>query len=452
LSNPAWPFYLLGLLFVVPFFDPRRPFRLLHLDLILLVAVGIGAMRTYLGGGQPVGSSVLTIAGLTYLTIRFLWMGFRPPARPQGRLVPLLSLRWLAVALAVVLVGRFGFVITQQQYVGDVGLASLAGADRIGKGQELYDAHLDQTLWHHTDTYGPVTYLGYVPFEQIFPWNGGYLTPELDDDPEAPYLASFTFDILILAGLILLGRRLRAEDRREGWLLGLAMAYAWAAFPYSTFALRYGFNDGLVGLLVLAAFLTLTRPVASGALSALAALSKFGPAVLAPLFATGTGERRTRSWILFSAAFVAVALLVLVPLLPPGGLSTFWDRTLGYQNGRPGWNSLWGRFPDLDWLRTVMQVGVVGLAVLLAFVPRRRSIVQVAALGAGLMAAMQFTMNYWFSAYLLWWAPLAFAGLLASQGLGRRSDVTPAVPTAEPLAFAEGERGGRTAPAAAAPR
>jgi uncharacterized membrane protein len=161
------------------------------------------------------------------------------------------------------------------------------------------------------------------------------------------------------------------------------------------------------------------RPVASGALSALAALSKFGPAILAPLFATGTGERRTRSWILFSAAFVAVALLVLVPLLPPGGLSTFWDRTLGYQNDRPGWNSVWGRFPNLDWLRTVMQIGVVGLAFLLAFIPRRRSLLQVAALGAGLMAAMQFTMNYWFAAYLLWWAPLGFAALFARCELGR---------------------------------
>jgi hypothetical protein len=450
--NPAWPFYLSGLLFIAPFFEPRRPFRALHFDLLVLVLVGIGALRTYLGGGQPVGSSALTVAGLAYLTVRFLWMGFQPSARPQGPLVPLLNARWLMIALVGILVARFGFAITQQQYVGDVGLASLAGADRIAKGQELYDPHLDVTLWHHTDTYGPFTYVSYVPFEQVFPWHGGYGTPELDIDPEAPHVASFTFDVLILLGFLLLGRQLRPGNRRQGRMLGLALAYGWAAFPYSIFEIRYSFNDTLVALLVLGAFLALTRPVAKGALTALAGLTKFGPLVLAPLFATGTGERRTRSWVLFSTAFVAVVLIVLLPLLPPNGLSGFWDRTLGYQNDRPGWNSLWGKFPDLDWLRTAMQVGVVGLALALAFVPRRRSVLQVAALGAGLMAAMELTMNYWFSAYVLWFAPLAFAALFASHELGRRSDVSPAVPAAEPLVIAEGEDGSHAAPAPAAPR
>jgi hypothetical protein len=412
--NPAWPFYLSGLLFVAPFVDVRRPFRLLHLDLVVLVLVGIGAMRTYLGGGQPVGSSVLTVGGLAYLAARFLWLGFRPQSRP-ARLVPHLSARWLLVLLIAVLVARFGFAIGEQQYVPDVGLASVAGADRIGKGEEIYDAQLDQTLWNHTDTYGPATYYGYVPFEQLYPWEGGYGTPELDVNPEAPHLASFAFDVLILLGLFVLGLRLRPGA--GGRLLGLVLVYAWAAYPYTTFSLRYSFNDTLVALLVLAAFLALTLPATRGALAALATLTKFGPAILAPLFATGTGERRGRSWLLFTAAFVVVTLVVLLPSLPPGGLSEFWDRTLGYQNDRPGWNSLWGRFPDLDWLRTVMQVGVVGLALLLAFVPRRRSPLQVAALGTGLMAAMELTMNYWFSAYVLWFAPLAFAALFAAYEL-----------------------------------
>jgi hypothetical protein len=44
-----------------------------------------------------------------------------------------------------------------------------------------------------------------------------------------------------------------------------------------------------------------------------------------------------------------------------------------------------------------------------AFIPRRRSLLQLVALGAGLSAAMQLTMNYWFSDYILWFAPLALA-------------------------------------------
>jgi uncharacterized membrane protein len=310
-----------------------------------------------------------------------------------------------------------------------VGLASLAGADRIGKGEELYSEQLDHTEWINTDTYGPLTYLAYVPFEQAFPWKGGYGSFDLDSNPEGAHVASFTFDLLILLGFLLLGRQLRAGE--QGRMLGLALAYAWAAFPYSVFEIRYSFNNTAVALLVLGAFLALTRPVARGALTGAAALTKFGPGVLAPLFATGTGERRGRSWILFTAAFVAVVVAVLVPLLPPGGPSEFWDRTLGYQNDRPGWNSIWGRFPDLDWLRTVMQIAVVGLALLLAFFPRRRSLLQVAALGAGVMAAMELSMNYWFSAYVLWFAPLAFAALFATHelGVGHRE---PRPPTAEP--------------------
>jgi hypothetical protein len=51
--------------------------------------------------------------------------------------------------------------------------------------------------------------------------------------------------------------------------------------------------------------------------------------------------------------------------------------------------------------------------VLVAFVPRTRRPEQVALLGAAVMVAMQLSMTYWFSAYLLWFAPLAFAGLFA---------------------------------------
>jgi hypothetical protein len=111
---------------------------------------------------------------------------------------------------------------------------------------------------------------------------------------------------------------------------------------------------------------------------------------------------------------VAISLAALLPLLPDGGIGEFWDRTLGYNQERHGWNSLWARFPDLDWLQSVAQACVVGLAVVLAFVPRRRSPEQVATLGAGLMAALQLTMPYWSSTYIIWFAPLAFAGLFAA--------------------------------------
>ena len=46
----------------------------------------------------------------------------------------------------------------------DVGYASVIGADRITHKQDLY---VDNAI--HGDTYGPVTYLAYVPFELALP-------------------------------------------------------------------------------------------------------------------------------------------------------------------------------------------------------------------------------------------------------------------------------------------
>ena len=405
-------FFVAGLLFLAPFVDPRRPFRLLHLDLLALLLVAFGSLSYYIRYDLPLASILLGVVCLAYLGVRLLHMGFRP-TRVRERLVPLLSARWLAVALLLVIAVRFAHVLVvhREDYVYDVGMSSVLGADRIGDGRELYDSQGDQEYDPHWDTYGPVTYLSYVPFEQVAPWGGDLFDPSGWDDPDAARIAAVTFDLLVLAGLFLLGRRLRPGA--EGRLLGLALAYAWATYPLALFDLRYNGNDTLVAVFVLGAFLALTRPAVRGASAALAALTKFGPAVIAPLFATGTGEHRRRDWILFGAAFVAVALASLVPLLPPGGLDELWDRTLGYQQGRSGFNSIWDPISGVRWLQTIAQVAVAGLAVLLAFVPRRRSPLQVAALGAGLMAIMQLTMSYWFAAYVVWFAPLAFAALFA---------------------------------------
>ena len=245
----VFPWYtLFALLFLIPFVDPRRPFRLLHLDLLVLLVTGVGPLLAELGAGQPRGSLALTVLGLSYLAVRFLLLGFRP-ARAREPLVPLLTARWLMVALVLVLGLRFGYVLAERT-PSDRGLATVAGADRIGKGQELYDPHLDQTLWEHPDTYGPATYLLYVPFEQAFPW----------ESPEAGYAAAITFDVLVLIGLLLLGRRIRPGP--EGRLLGIALGYAWATYPYTLFEIQHGINDAVVACLVVATYLAV--PSAAG--------------------------------------------------------------------------------------------------------------------------------------------------------------------------------------------
>ena len=194
-----------------------------------------------------------------------------------------------------------------------------------------------------------------------------------------------------------------------------ALAYAWLAYPFTMYTLGSSFNDSLVALLIVCGLLVLASAPARGVASALAGLSKFGPLILAPLFAAGHGDRRPRTLIVFSLAFLATAALVTIPLLPEGGFRELYDRSLGYQASRGSPFSVWGQAPSLHNLQTVSKVFVLGLAALFFFVPKRRSTVQVAALAAALLIAVQVTANHWFYPYVVWFAPLVLVALFAQR-------------------------------------
>jgi hypothetical protein len=405
----VFPWYAFCLLFLLPFFDPRRPFRLLHLDLLVLLGVGIWPLRSATTGTEPPGwFTAITVTGLLWLFGRLLWSGLRPRRRPEP-LIPVLPTTWLAVVVVVLVCLRIGSIPVSPAYVSDVGLASIIGADLIGEGHGIYDGQIHRELWHG-DTYGPVTYLAYVPFEQAIPWPGSIR--HNFEQPKPAFAAAAAFDLLMVLGLFLLGRVLRRGS--EGQTMGVALAYAWAACPYALLTLRYSFNDAVVGLLTLWAVVALSYPLARGALTALAGATKFAPLVLAPLLARGTGERPLRTVIPFAAAFVAVTLAVYLPLMPDGGISELYDRTLGYQEERAGWSRIWASLPELNWLQTVCQVAVAALALAMAFVPRRRTAFQVTSLAAALVIAAQLTGRNWSAAYAVWFAPLAFGGLLGA--------------------------------------
>ena len=415
----AFPWYALFVLFVLPFIDPRRPLRLLHLDLVVLVIIGLGPLHSFLCGGVPsTAAIVVTVAGLTYLMTRLAWSALRPANR-SGPLVPVVPVRWLAVAVVLLVTVRVGYVLADRVLVIDVGEASVAGADRIAHGRPLYEGGLGRQVGGG-DTYGPVVYLTYLPFERVLPL-------ERDSRARAARPAAVTFDLLTVAALFALGQRLRLG--RAGKELGVALAYAWAAYPYSLLVLRYSFNDALVSLVVLGALLAASHPARRGALGALAAATKFAPAVVAPLLAAGTGERRPRSILIFAASFAVVTLAVFLPFLPNGGVHELYDRTLHYQQARRGWMVTWGRAPELDWLQTVVQVTVVGLAFLFAVVPWRKCLTQVAALSAALLIAAELAATNWFSTYTVWFAPLAFVGFFAAYE-SRQAATTAAIGTA----------------------
>jgi hypothetical protein len=225
-----------------------------------------------------------------------------------------------------------------------------------------------------------------------------------------------TFDLLTAGGLWLLGRRAR------GPALGALLLYAWATFPFTLLVSSSNSNDGLVALLVTGALLAAARPLARGAVAAAAALTKFAPLVLAPVLATyrppGASRGSWRAVALTAAGFLAIAAVALAPVAAREGLGTFYDRTLGFQADRGSPFSVWGLYGGLDGLQAVVAAGALVLAVAVAFVPRRRDLVSVAALGAAAMIALQLALDHWFYLYLVWFLPLSLFALLAGRSTG----------------------------------
>ena len=99
----------------------------------------------------------------------------------------------------------------------DVGYASVVGADHFGAGQPVY-GHFPPDI-ARGDTYGPVLYYAYVPFEALLA-----VERELGRPARRPRRRR---DVRPAhrRGLWLLGRRLRGPD------LGALLAYAWVDVP-----------------------------------------------------------------------------------------------------------------------------------------------------------------------------------------------------------------------------
>jgi hypothetical protein len=408
---PLAAVFLLGLL------DWRRPFRLAHLDLLVLLSFGISnhfLTRAEIGLSVP-----LAYPPLLYLLARMLWIGFRGVGeRSGGWLRPSAPVAMLAVLAVGLLGGRVALNMTSDESVIDVGYAGVIGADRLVEGDHLWGEFPPDNGFG--DTYGPANYLAYVPFEAAFPWSGTW------DDLPAARAAAIFFDLATVVGLFVLGSRLRPGDRRRGQALGVTMAFAWAAYPYTTYALQSNSNDALIAALLVWAMVLFSRPLARGALLGFAVMAKFAPLVLAPLFAAGERglvesleERRPppgqRLRVLrqFSIAFAAVVALMLVHPATEAGLATFWERTVEMQLDRTSPFSVWGQVESLEWLQTTLKLLAVGLALAVAFVPRRRSLAQIGALGAAVLIATQLTAEHWFYLYIPWFLPLLLAAIVA---------------------------------------
>jgi hypothetical protein len=430
--NALYVWLPLCALFLLPFIDFRRPLRLLHLDLLVLLSLSVSL--AFFNHAKIYQSVPLVYPPLVYLLLRMLALSRRAgrsgrrgllgrkrtavaapggendgmPTRP-GPLRLLVPAPWLALGVVFLIGFRIALNVTDSNVI-DVGYAGVIGGHRVAHGKPLYGGWPKDN--EHGDTYGPVNYEAYVPFEQLFGWSGKW------DDLPAAHAAAIFFDLLAIGLLFLIGRRVRGPS------LGVVLAYGWAAYPFTLFALESNSNDTLVGVLVLAALLAATyraklAPAARGAFAVLAGLTKFAPLALAPLLAThGLRERagarvRARELATFLLGFVAIGALACIPALSHDSLHTVYERTFAYQADRASPFSVWGLYGGLGGWETAVQIGAVVLAVLLAVLPRRADVVGLAAACAAVILAVQLGLEHWFYLYIPWFFPLVLIALLA---------------------------------------
>lgn len=419
------------LVFLLGLADLRRPLRLPNLDLVALLSFSVSL--AFFDRGEIFASVPLVYPPLVYLLVRGLVVGVRgrgDPLRPT----------WPTWAIALVCVFALGFRIglnlEQPRGVIDVGLANVVGASRILDGQMPYghmpqrgdlepcgpeDADGDvreriqtngrcEAAVERGDTYGPVSYLAYVPGTALFPWSGRW------DALPAAHVTSITFDLLVVLGLVLVGRRF------GGNRLAALLAFAWAAYPFTAYTLNANTNDALMPAFLVLGFWLASSPWARGTAVALAGWTKFGALLLAPLWAAYPRlepRRLARFALAFAAASAAAfSILLLEPSLQEAA-RTFWGRTFGFQLERDSPFSLWGwgqyhaaGIPDLGVVQPVLAGAVIGLALAVGVFPGKKGPLELAALTAAVLVAFQLALTHWFYLYLPWVLPFVALWLL----------------------------------------
>ena len=242
--NAPYVFLPLCALFLLGLVDWRRLRRPANFDLLVLLGFGVS---NFFFNRAEIGLSVpLAYPVLLYLLARMLWIGFRGTG---GGLRPVWPAAWLLVAALFLMGVRVGLNVSDSGVI-DVGYASEVGADRIVHGEQLYGNFPEDVQLG--DTYGPVNYLAYVPADLIWPWSGSW------NDLPAAHGSAVLFDVAAFGLLFLLGLRIRPGP--GGRALGATLAFGWAAYPYTAYALESNSNDTLVAVLLIAVLLALSRP------------------------------------------------------------------------------------------------------------------------------------------------------------------------------------------------
>jgi hypothetical protein len=394
-ANYWWVWLPLSLAFAAAFWRTDRLISLRNLDIVALL--GFLVSHGFYRQGIVIEAVVLWYPPLVYLFIRTLLMGFGIGERVERTSnLPM----WLLMVLAG-LAGGLVMSLNVDARVIDVGYAGVVGADRILDGTIPY-GNMPSDVGTG-DTYGPLNYLLYVPFVLIFGYSG-----EWDFLPAAHALTLFSFVAGAMA-LFITGYRLSG---REG---AAALIFAWAAFPYTVYATNNNTNDIIVAAVAAIGLAAAASPIARGASVAAGFAVKLYPLILGPLWISYDGLKRKPivDFVLGGAGVILLTFwVVLLDGHPFQAIELFYERTLAFQGDRISPWTIYTQVPQLAFLQKPVTAAVIFLGLLVAFVPRRKSLRRLAALSAALVIAFQLTVNYWFYAYIVWFEPFVFVALL----------------------------------------
>jgi hypothetical protein len=434
--NEPWLWLTFCVLFLLGLVDWRRPLGLRTVDLLALVSLSVSLW--FFNHGHIFAAMPLAYPPLAWALARCIWVGSTDRPSRGAAVWPV----WLLLAMTVFLAGfRIGLNVRASNVI-DVGYSGVIGADRIWHGQSPYGNFPQETVGSKElkkcglpdtagevrdrvqtngrcetanglgDTYGPVAYLAYIPGYLLFGWSHKW------DTLPAVHFTSILFDLIALVGLGLVGRRL------GGPRVGAAAAFAWAAWPFTQYASNSNSNDSIGPALLVWGFLALTSSTARGAAVAVSGWTKFASLLVLPLWTGYPEARRPRAAVLALLGFLlATVVAFFVLFLEPSpwhAARVFYDRTVRFQVGRASPFSLWDwrqyhakGLPDLRLVQRVLEAALVIGSLALAFFPRRRSPLRMAALTAAVLIGFELVLTHWFYLYLPWFFPFVVLALIA---------------------------------------
>ena len=394
-ANYWWVWGSLALAFALAFSRADKLLCLRNFDVVALL--GFLVSHWFFRQGIVYEAVILWYPPLIYLLFRTLLMGFGVGERVE-RTSNLPD--WLLMLLAG-LAGGLVLALNVDSRVIDVGYAGVVGADRILDGTIPY-GNMPADVGTG-DTYGPLNYLLYVPFVLMFGFS-----EEWDFLPAAHALTLFAF----VAGAMAL---LVAGYRLAGPKGAAALVFAWTAFPYTLYATNNNTNDVIVAAVSAMGLAAAASPLARGASIAAGFAIKLYPLILGPLWVTYDGHRR-RPITDFVLGGLGIVLLCFWVLLLDGhpleALRLFYEKTLAFQGDRVSPWTIFTQVPALGFLQRPLTAFAIFVAILVAFVPRKKTVRRLAALSAAVVIAFQLTTNYWFYPYVIWFEPFVFLALL----------------------------------------